>query len=69
MEMATNNGEWNIEMSTGEDALGNGDTEPVLEISRRTAASAGQDQQCEWQHAGLFSADQIIAALGLDQKA
>ena len=68
MEMATNNGKWNIEMSTGEDALGNGNTEPVLEISRRTAASGGQGGQTEWLHEGLFSAEQIIAALGLDQE-
>ena len=62
-EMVTSDGKYNIGFSTGEDALGNGDTEPVLEISRRTAVDAEKGWQYEWEHVGLFTADQVIDVL------
>ena len=66
-EMVTTNGEWNIAFSTGEDALGNGDTSPVLEISRRTIVDAEQGWQYEWEHICLVDADRIIAALNSEE--
>ena len=62
MEMVTTDGEYNIGFSTGEDALGNGDTEPVLEISRRTAVAL-EGRQYQWKRVGLFTANELIDVL------
>lgn len=61
-EMVTSNGEYCIEWTTGEDALGNNDTEPILEVWRWIIADAENGWQ-HWKPVGLFSADQIIDVL------
>ena len=66
MEMVTTDGQWNIEFSTGEDCEGNGSTEPVLAISRRTYSDAELGRQEEWEYVRMVGPDQLIQALGIE---
>ena len=67
LEMVTENGEWHIAISNGEEELGNWDTEPAIAIWRRVPECpdgsflAGHD----WKFIRMVSAEELVEALKL----